>query len=95
MDNLPYQWADWDTFSRRVRGFIEWAEPAPQEKTKERYAICLDSGIRWARVSPCPNVPVEYSTGCFYGDTQEEAMRDARQATIKHRQKVEALLAEG
>jgi hypothetical protein len=92
MSRIPYRWADWAFLETRVRGFIKWASEAPEILSDERYAIVDNDGIRWARVSPNPDVPVAYSSGCFYDDMVGGAIEAARIASLKHGEKVRALV---
>jgi len=98
---LPHDWANWPKFAKRFGGyFIEWAEPAPRDPSEERFAIVYDrhstyvdsagkkhpGSVLWARVSPNPDVPIEYSGGNFYGDMPGGAIEAARRAAMKKKQ---------
>jgi hypothetical protein len=98
MSELPHNWANWvQREACRYAGgtFVRWAEPAPEDPTQTRYAVAQDdsNGIRWWRFSPNPDVLVEQSSGCFYGDDAEKAAAKAalthkKKHTLRHRAKL-------
>ncbi len=91
---LPYGWQDWDRFAKR-KGFIEWAEPAPIDASESRYAVVdYSNSIRWARVSPNPDTPVDYSSGAFYDDMPGGAVESAKRAAMIHKKKMASYLLE-
>jgi len=93
-----YRWQDWAAFERRAE-FLEWAEPAPIANNAERYAVVRYEGsIRWARVSPNPDVPTQYSSGAFYdtgdpNDHPEGAVEWAKTAARTNKERINKLIA--
>jgi len=91
-----HRWQDWRAFEARP-GFIAWAEPAPSAENAERYAVVRHEGrVRWARVSPNPDVPVDYSGGAFYdtgdpSDHPEGAVEWAKTAARAHKARMKKL----
>jgi hypothetical protein len=92
INRLPLNWANWDAFSARV-DLIMWAEPAPTNPRDERYAVVrYHGGIRWARLSPNPDVSVDYSQGCFYDDMPGGAVEAAKRSAGLHKAHVAELV---
>ncbi len=90
-------WQDWRSFESRPE-FLGWAEPAPRAENAERYAVVRHQGsVRWARVSPSPDVPVDYSSGAFYDtgdpkDHPEGSVEWAKTAARAHKARVAKLV---
>ncbi len=87
-------WANWKKFETSRYGggrFIRWAEPEPTSEVEDRYAIAHDESgrVRWWRFSPCPDIPIQQSSGVFYADTADE---DAVKAAKAHKAKMQELL---
>jgi hypothetical protein len=94
--NRLHRWQDWKAFEA-CPGFITWAEPAPKKENEERYAVVrYQNSIRWARVSPNPDVPTDYSSGAFYdtddpNDHPEGAVEWAKTAARVHKAHIRKL----
>ncbi len=92
------RWQDWKAFEARTGpDFLAWAEPAPKKRDEERYAVVRwHNSIRWARVSPNPDVSTEYSSGAFYDtgdphDHPEGAVEWAKSAARIHKKHIQKL----
>jgi hypothetical protein len=96
---LPFGWADWDKFERsRGKDFIEWVgpPPTPKDPSQERYAVVRYHGsIRWARVSPSPDISTDYSSGAFYDDMPGGAVAAAARAAKLHQKHILRLIEGG
>lgn len=102
---LPYGWADWANAERRMQvnygghgrrgGFVKWAEPPPKNPRESRYAVVIEGNlVRWARVSPNPDMPIDVSGGAFYEDMPGGATEAAARAAKLHKKKSMALAYE-
>ena len=96
---LPYGWQDWARLEQRpvsphdTTRFIEWAEPAPSGTSEDRYAVVnYHNSIRWARVSPNPDVSIDYSSGAFYADMPGGAVAAAKRAAMLHKAHIRKLV---